>query len=265
MMNKIGLIIKYLVRRYSPGRMVTVFPDDVFVVSYPKSGNTWVRFLIGNIYHQDGPVDFSNIEQKVPDIYTNSDADLAKIKRPRILKSHEYLDPRYKKVIYVVRDPRDVAVSYYHHAIKFDDIAEDYPMSKFVTRFIDGEIDTYGTWYENVSSWLHTRGGTDNFLMLRYEDLLDNTRHVLHKVAKFLELNLDNDVLNSAIEHCSMENMQRLEQKQSHLWNSTRKTRKDKSFVRIGKSDGWKSDLPAASARSIEEKWGSLMSELGYR
>lgn len=264
-MKKIGSIIRYLVRRYSSGRMVTVFPDDVFVVSYPKSGNTWVRFLIGNIYHQDGPVDFSNIEQKVPDIYKNSDSKLLKIKRPRILKSHEYLDPRYKKVIYVVRDPRDVAVSYYHHAIKFGDIDADYPMSRFVIRFIGGEIDPYGTWYENVASWLNTRGGAQNFLMLRYEDLLDNTQQILHEVARFLELNIDIDVLDGAIESSSLESMQGLERNQSHLWSSTRNTRKDKLFVRVGKSGGWKSDLPPASARSIEKKWGSLMSELGYR
>jgi len=245
--------------------MVTVFPDDVFIVSYPKSGNTWARFLIGSLYHQNSLVDFLNIEQKVPDIYKNSDSKLLKIKRPRILKSHEYLDPRYKKVIYIVRDPRDVAVSYYHHAIKFGDIAADYPMSRFVTRFIDGEIDPYGTWYENVASWLHTRGSAENFLMLRYEDLLNNTQHVLIEVAKFLELNINIDVLDGVIEHSSLDSMQRLEQKQSYLWSSTRNIRKDKPFVRVGKSGGWKSELPASSARSIEEKWGSLMSELGYR
>ena len=265
MMHNIGVIIRYLVRRYSPGRMVTVFPDDVFIVSYPKSGNTWARFLIGNIYHQNGPIDFSNIEQKVPDIYQNLDSKLLKIERPRILKSHEYLDPRYKKVIYIVRDPRDVAVSYYYHAIKFGDIAADYPMSSFVTRFIDGKIDPYGTWYENVASWLHTRGSADNFLLLRYEDLLNDTQFVLHEVARFLELNIDIDVLDGAIEHSSLESMQVLEQNQSHLWSATRKTRKDKRFVRVGKSGGWKSDLPPASARSIEEKWGSLMSELDYQ
>ena len=93
------------------GRSITVFPDDIFLVSYPKSGNTWMRFLIGNLLHQDEPITFSNIELKVPDIYQNSNRKLLQISPPRILKSHEYFDPRYKKTICIVRDTRDIAVS----------------------------------------------------------------------------------------------------------------------------------------------------------
>ena len=72
------------------GRYLTVLPDDIFIVSYPKSGNTWMRFLIGNLLFQDEPITFSNIELKVPDIYRNNNRKLLKISSPRILKSHEY-------------------------------------------------------------------------------------------------------------------------------------------------------------------------------
>src|SRR5262245_12913126 len=83
------------------GRNITVFPDDTFLVSYPRSGNTWLRFLIGCVFHGE-PITFGTLEAKVPDIYQNHNKVLLKIPRPRLIKSHEYFEPRYKKVIYVV-------------------------------------------------------------------------------------------------------------------------------------------------------------------
>lgn len=245
--------------------MVTVRHDDVFLVSYPKSGNTWTRFLLGNIIDQRAPVDFSNVELIVPDIYANSDADLLKIESPRTLKSHEYFDPRYKKVIYIVRDPRDVVVSYYHHAVKFGKVSEDYPIAQFVERFINGDVDRYGSWHENVASWLYTRGGDNTFMMLRYEDILANTQQELRKVANFLALSRDDEQLDRAIELSSKENMQRLEKEQSLLWNAMRNTRTDKPFVRSGKSGGWRSELPASCAKEIAARWARIMSALDYQ
>ncbi len=98
------------------GRRLTVFPDDVFLVSYPRSGNTWTRFLIGNLLDQEDPITFANIESRIPEIYFFPDKVLRRLPRPRILKSHEYFDHRYKRVVYIVRDPRDVATSMYHYS-----------------------------------------------------------------------------------------------------------------------------------------------------
>src|ERR1017187_7417206 len=92
-------------------REVTIFPDDVFLTSYPRSGNTWTRFLVGNLIYQDLGVSFLNVERLVPDMYKTADWVMRRLPRPRVLKSHECFDPRYPKVIYIVRDPRDVAVS----------------------------------------------------------------------------------------------------------------------------------------------------------
>src|SRR5881397_1861057 len=96
--------------RVIAGRRLTVFPDDVFIVSYPRSGNTWTRFLVGNLVYQDEPVTFANIESRIPEIYLFPDRVLRSLPRPRMLKSHECFDPRYQRVIYIVRDPRDVVV-----------------------------------------------------------------------------------------------------------------------------------------------------------
>src|SRR5216117_3316416 len=121
-MSDLWKYLKYgrriLMGQVPAGRRLTVFPDDVFIVSYPRSGNTWTRFLIGNLLYQDDPVTFSNIERRIPEIYFNPDHVMRRLSRPRILKSHECFQPRYKRIIYIVRDPRDVCVSNYHHNVK---------------------------------------------------------------------------------------------------------------------------------------------------
>src|SRR5438552_14985380 len=52
------------------GRRVEVHPNDVFLVSYPRSGNTWIRFLIGNLAYPDVTVTFANIEHGFLSMYT---------------------------------------------------------------------------------------------------------------------------------------------------------------------------------------------------
>src|SRR5947199_5455833 len=98
--NRFRYGIRALLGKNPAGRRLTVFPDDVFIVSYPKSGNTWARFLIGNLFHDDEPVTFANVEERVPSIYVHPDRALRRL--PRILKSHECFDPRYRRVIYIV-------------------------------------------------------------------------------------------------------------------------------------------------------------------
>src|SRR5438132_14130834 len=116
MIYGIKTVVKYILGTDRAERDFAVYPDDTFVVSYPKSGNTWTRFLIANLVYPEKRSDFSNINLVIPDPEALSKRTLAKLPRPRILKSHEYFDPRYKRIVYIVRDPRDVVLSqYYFH------------------------------------------------------------------------------------------------------------------------------------------------------
>ena len=69
---------RVLTGRQMAGRGATIFADDVYLVSYPRSGNTWTRFLLGNFLHQTAAT-FSNIEQRVAEIYFNPDHVLRKL------------------------------------------------------------------------------------------------------------------------------------------------------------------------------------------
>jgi hypothetical protein len=262
---------RVLTGRQIAGRGVTVFPDDVFLVSYPRSGNTWTRFLLGNLLYQNSPVTFSNIESRIPEIYFNPDRYMRQLRRPRMLKSHECFQPHYPRVIYIVRDPRDVAVSFYHHNVKARNIPDGYPMVNFVPRFIAAEFDRkFGSWRDNVLSWMTLRGGSPDFLMLRYEDLKRDTVSVLAGIVAFLErcsfLNIDASVeaLKRTVELSSPERMRELEKQEAGNWVLTKGTRADKPFVRSATSGGWKSQLAPESVVAIESSWGGLMQNLGY-
>lgn len=263
MIHRIKIAAKILLYGRT-NRSVNVFPDDIFIVSYPRSGNTWLRFLIGNLLYENDPITFANIEQKIPDIYQNSEKELLRIPRPRLIKSHEYFDPRYKKVIYVVRDPRGVAVSYYHFKIKMKEIDEQYPIEEFVYRFIRGKLDPFGTWGENVGSWIGAKRNGDGFLLIRYEDMLQDSYRELYKIGSFLNIDVNERKLNRALELSTADHMRLLEKRESNAWKPIKKSRKDKPFVRCAKADGWKAELSDSLATKIRDVWGHLLNRLDY-
>lgn len=256
--------LKFLLGTNRGGRNFPIYPDDVFLVSYPRSGNTWTRFLIANMVWPDDPATFANIETKIPDIYKDTRRELARVKRPRILKTHEYFDPRYKKVIYIVRDPRDVVISYYHFHRKKRVISDNYPLAEYVARFVVGEVDAYGSWMENVASWLATRQRSRDFLLLRFEDMLLDPPRELAKVAAFLGIHRSAEQLARAAELSSADNMRKMESEQMDIWVNTKSTRKDIPFVRSGIAGGWKSSLSPEMVDLIQYSWRQMMVDLGY-
>ena len=236
------------------------------MVSYPRSGNTWTRFLIANLLHPEAPATFANIERLVPDAEAQSSLALKRIPRPRCIKSHEYFDHRYRRVIYIVRDPRDVALSYYHFSRKYRHIDDAYPLNLFVEDFVNGRLSSadWGSWGENVGTWLSARAKDPNFLLLRYEDMIQDPAHELVRLANFFGVEASPKRFEEVIQLSSAERMRELEQKQGDDWISTKNRRKDIPFVGPASSGGWKSKLSQDSVVQIESKWGALMKFLNY-
>jgi hypothetical protein len=256
--------IKKAFRLQQPGRTLIILPDDIFLVSFPKSGNTWTRFLLANLRYPDQPASFANIHRLIPDPSLTSKRDFDTMSRPRIIKSHECFDPRYPRVVYIVRDPRDVAVSQYHYHRKLRRIGDDSPIENFVTRFLAGETCPHGSWGENVTTWLVSREKDSRFLLLRYEDMVADTQQELNKIAKFLGFPNTPDQIATAVERSSASRMRKLEQAETDECSLTQGSRKDLSFVRSASSGGWRNELPAAQVERIETAWAPLMQHLGY-
>ena len=267
MMYGIKVVLKYLLGTDKANRNFRVYRDDTFVVSYPRSGNTWTRFLIANLVYPQENVSFLNIEKLIPDTSSQSSRALLRTARPRIIKTHCYFDHRYRKTIYIVRDPRDVVLSNYDFQRKYRQIEDGYPLDRYVDDFVSGRLVSadWGTWRENVASWVYTRGQDKDFLLVRYEDLLDDTVSELGRIAQFLGADASDSNLRRAVELSSADRMRKLEKQEQDNWIATKNRRKDIPFVGKAKSGGWKTNLPAECVQQMESAWGDVMNHLGYR
>jgi Sulfotransferase domain len=248
------------------GRTLAVRPDDTFIVSYPRSGNTWTRFLVANLLHPDEAATFANIERWVPDAEAQSSRYMRGIPSPRTIKSHSYFDPRYPRVIYIARDPRDVVLSYYDFSRKYRHIDDSYPLERYVSDFVNGRLisATWGTWAENVASWAFARGARPGFLLLRYEDMTVHTERELARIARFLEIEPTAERLATVMERSSADRMRELEKTQGKDWVSTKDKRSDIPFIRKAAAGGWKDHLKLEAVAEIEAAWGNIMTQLGY-
>lgn len=259
----IGLA-KFLLHVDRVGRNIPLFSDDTLLVSFPRSGNTWIRFLIAGLAFPDRSVTFANTEKVIPDTIVMNRGELMRVPRPRILKSHEYFDPRYPRVIYIVRDPRDVLISYYNFYRRQRYIPDGYPMRRWVEHFLTGDLHPFGSWGEHVGSWLAARGRSPDFVLVRYEDFQSNTSRELARVAKFLGIEASPESLARVIELGSAQRMRSLETQEKRTWVGTRKGRLDIPFVGAAAVGKWKTEIDPSLVARIESAWWPAMQALDY-
>lgn len=201
----------------------------------------------------------------IPSVDGQSRRYFEQMPRPRVIKSHYPFCETYKRVIYVVRDPRDIAVSQYHFQIKRRVLDDGFPIDKFINSFVAGEVCPYGSWGENVASWTGARTVDPNFLVVRYEDLLRQTYDELSRIALLLQMNASAERLSLAVERSTAEKMRKMEKQEGRLWASTKDTRQDVPFIRAATDGQWQSVLSPASVQKIEAAWGHLMLIFGYK
>jgi hypothetical protein len=263
--HKLTYGVKHVLGLDMAGHNLVPCPDDTFIVSYPKSGNTWTRFLIANLLHPEPNLTLLDMERLVPAVDGQTRRFFRTMPRPRVIRDHGPFNPQYKNVIYIVRDPRDVVVSAYNFVLKASVVDEHYPITTFVNEFVRGARSAVGSWGENVASWLATRGNTPRFLLLRYEDMLSETSRELGKIASFLGMTVSAERLADAVSRSSADNMRKLEKMHGDKWAQNKHMkRKDIPFVRSAKAGGWQAVLPKAAVAEVESAWGPLMTKLGY-
>lgn len=230
--------------------------DDTLLVSYPKSGNTWIRFLIANMLKdEDERIDFHSVVRYVPELgYDRYLLDNAP--RPRVIKSHSLFTTEFPRVLYIVRDPRDVYVSYYHYLRKR--LPEDMSFGAFLRK-----PDLYPSrWHEHVESWL---GQPNVGLVLRYEDLLVDVEAGARIIAHYLwNGDLDEDRIRRAVNASSFEAMKESEWKYGRPFRSKDAAAKATPFVRKGQQGDWKNYFSSEDLAFLLDEAGLVMHRLEY-
>jgi hypothetical protein len=238
---------------------------DVMLVSYPRSGNTWMRVIIAHILYPQMQINsLQDIKALVPDIYTSFRKG-AEYSSPRVVKTHqsyatrhEPLNPNfYSKNIYIVRHPFDVIASYYDFQ---SNLWKDKPYSepslgRFVEKVVSGAFTV--SWQEHVLSW-HCMREEKEILFVRYEDLLEQPAEVVKLVAEFLGRSLSPEEIEGVCERSSIEAMRELDRRGSVV-------KRDYAFVRNeDEKRAAKSELTSEMKDLIAARSAIAMDLFGY-
>ncbi len=239
--------------------------DDLAVIGYPKSGNNLILFRIVRLRygHRMNWAGKSNWVQIIGKPETIGDLS------PRLLWSHEAFEHGYPKVIYIVRDPRDVVVSYYHHNKKFyGPSGWKVSFSTFFDQFIAGKLWP-GAWEAHVEGWLAQKDAfPDDVHVARYEDLVCDPSTSTQELSRFLDCGATGEDVEDAVNWSEFSNMRRLEDEQSQAIDAAIKgdsmPESRLHFVRRGKISGWSEELSEDQQARAVAVWGGTMSRLGY-
>lgn len=230
-----------------------IHPDDTFLVSYPRSGMAWLRRLIACMQHPGLNPGVGNIGDYVPDVYQERDV-LDSQPRPRIMKSHEIYDARYPRVIYLLRDGRDVGVSYYNYYQTIKGYKGDF--RGFLVRFLNGNV-SFGSWQDHVRSWLLREHGIP-LIYVRYEHLHSVPFKTLYDVADFLRFDVDDHRIATALKKCTFK-----KHRQDVKRNSPNFEQGYRGGVK-GAPGAWKETFTEALLSLFWAEAGEVAAEVGY-
>lgn len=244
---------------------------DVFLIGHPKSGNTWLAYMLGIVMQRNNNcrVNLANIGKFVPTIHAK-DSQIALyegLDSPRIFRNEGPLYPEfYPKTIYLIRDPRAVLLSYYHHCIH-DTGEYQWPLEDFVD-----EMLTYGCikrlepylirWDQQILRWID-RSKHQPVKIIKYEDLISNRRIILEEVIDYLDISCNENDIAVSVERGDFHNMRQDEQTngaESYIGEKGSRG----YFVRRGKIDSWKDEMPKEIINKIERKFKEAMIKTGY-
>jgi aryl sulfotransferase len=273
----------------------------IWLASYPKSGNTWFRAFLTNLFSGDtGPADINRlipstiassrelfeetsgipssdlllneVEHTRPLVYEQIAAESENPVYFKIHDAYTFLSDgsplipasATKAVLYIIRNPLDIAVSFAHHMSASIDktisIMNDteYSFCNFNDRLGSQIRQVILSWSRHVISWVDESGLP--LLVIRYEDMISNALDTFTRAVLFLGLNEPEERILIAIKNSSFEILK--EQEIQKGFNE--KNIKTRSFFRKGQADEWKSVLTQDQADRIRKAHGTIMKRFDY-
>ncbi len=262
--------------------------SDVILTAFPKSGSTWTSYLLHQL-RSKGDDKFRDIKDEVVDItpghWDPKINPFLIVQRyfPRTFKTHgsHRLCPKGAKYIYIARNPADTLYSLYHFIhdlfsldkkIRIEDFFKQYYVERFKTNH-----DIGNTWNHFIG-WYPYRND-ENVLWLHYEDLVENPHRCIRAIARFMGVELDDDLFTLVIERSSMEHMRQISSKLnpsqsnrvgkvvmkfgSEMMNYAKKMKFGK--MRRGSIGDGNENLPTGILDELEKEWRNrITTVLGY-
>lgn len=269
----------------------------VWLASYPKSGNTWLRMLLLNLFtgsNDPARLDdvsrmstsdtvmrwYREVDDRPPESWSTDDVAQMRLKVQRHLaglrddsifvKTHAALMPMCGQpafdmsvsagAIYIVRNPLDIVVSYARHA-GLDHDATITLMSTpghMLPRTDDLTEFVQGGWSQNVASW--TARPNPAIHVVRYEDMIADTQATFRGVCQFLTLDVTTGNLSRAVSHSDIAVLRRLEDEDGFH----ERTKNQKRFFGEGRSGGWRDVLSGDQVARFVERHRVQMERFGY-
>ncbi|KAI4871718.1 hypothetical protein NFI96_028223, partial [Prochilodus magdalenae] len=241
---------------------------DTLIVTYPKSGTTWMQEMVTLVNSKGDPSRAKTQPNwlRAPWLEQYYCSDVLKASQgPRVVTTHlpyqvlaTALQGSKAKVIYVARNPKDVAVSYYH----FHKIAKFLPnpgtFSDFLNDFVEGRVH-YGSWFDHVNGWTSNAENIHNFLYITYEEMWQDLRGSLERVSRFLQCPLLEDELTRAAWSCSFNSMKENSMVNYTLIPEVIMDHSKGKFMRKGIIGDWVNIFSEEQSRSFDEVYASKM------
>lgn len=184
--------------------------EDIYLVEFPKSGVTYLGFLLGNIeLLLDGKnheqISFFNYSQYIPDVSLIGGMPIRRWARRTFIKSHEPFTPFYIHLIYLIRHPEDVMVSYYNYM-------RDEGLQATFLDFVASSKYGIRAWCNHVSSWVNNSSNARRIHLMRYEDLIQDPLTYLTELYHNLGVDVPESIIKTAIERSQLERMKQSEE-----------------------------------------------------
>ncbi|XP_053308572.1 sulfotransferase 2B1-like [Spea bombifrons] len=247
-----------------------VLDDDVYIVTYPKSGTNWMIEILSLLKQGGDPSWCRNVPIWLRSPWYETKEGQSQIKdvtSPRVLTSHlpfhifaKSFFTSKAKIIYVMRNPKDILVSLYHFAKILCLYKDPRNFQEFVEDFLQGNV-LYGSWFDHIKGWMQMKDNS-NFFTITYEELQQDLRGSVEKICKFLGKEYDDALIDAVVKHSSFQVMKENKMSNYSIMPQNFMDHTKGTFMRKGVIGDWKNHFTVAQSEYFDSVYEKKMKDL---